>query len=74
MIRNSQHSFTNGRLWLTSLIKFYDEMTSLAEGGREVDIFYLDCSNTFDTACCKILIDKLLTGWMSRHGGGSKAG
>ncbi|PKU45943.1 rna-directed dna polymerase from mobile element jockey-like [Limosa lapponica baueri] len=56
IIRNSQHSITKGRSWLTSLINFYDEMTGLEEAGRAVGIFYLD----FDTVCCKILIDKLL--------------
>jgi len=60
IIRNSQHSFTKGRSCLNSLIKFYDEMTGLVEEGRAVDVFYLYFINTFDTVCCKILLDKLL--------------
>lgn len=43
-----------------NLISFYDEMTSLIDEGRAVDIFYLDFSKAFDDVPCKIHIKKLL--------------
>ncbi|GAB0182191.1 mitochondrial enolase superfamily member 1 [Grus japonensis] len=39
-------------------LNFYDEMTDLVDGGRVVDIVYLDFSKAFNTVSCKILIDK----------------
>ncbi|KAK4829153.1 LOW QUALITY PROTEIN: hypothetical protein QYF61_002368, partial [Mycteria americana] len=56
----SQRGFTKGKSCLTNLITFYDEMTSLVDEGRAVDIVYLDFSEAFNTACHKILIEKLL--------------
>ncbi|PKU44044.1 rna-directed dna polymerase from mobile element jockey- hypothetical protein [Limosa lapponica baueri] len=60
IIRKSQHGFSNCKSHLTNLITFCDEMTSLADEGRAVDIVYLDFSDAFSTVCHKILRDKLL--------------
>lgn len=43
IIRCSQHGFTKAKSCLTSLIA-YDEMTSLVDEGRVVDIVYLICT------------------------------
>lgn len=42
VIGSSQHGFTKGRSCLLDLKTFYDEMTSLADEGRVVDIVHLD--------------------------------
>ena len=49
VIRSSQHGFTRGKAWLTSLRNFYDEMTGLVGEGRAVDVVCLDFSKAFDT-------------------------
>nr|XP_047907141.1 uncharacterized protein LOC125180535 [Anser cygnoides] len=56
MIRTSQHGFTKGKLCLTDLIAFYNEVTSL-EG--EEDVVYLDFSKTL-TVSPVTSSDKLL--------------
>jgi len=45
----SQHGVMKGRSWLTNLISFCDQMTSLVEEGKAVDVVYLDCIKSFDT-------------------------
>ena len=57
---SSQHGFTKGKSWLTNLINFHDEMTSLVDKGKTVDIVYLAFSKAFNTVSHKILTEKLL--------------
>jgi len=44
IIRSSQHGFTKGKSYLTSLRNFYDEVAGLVDEGRVVGIAYLDFS------------------------------
>jgi len=57
VIRSSQHGFTKGKSCLTSLTVIYNEMTSLVDKGRAVDVVYLDLSNIM--VFCNILIYKV---------------
>lgn len=48
VIGSSWHGFTNGKSYITNLISFYNEMNSLLEDGRAVDVVYIGFSKTFD--------------------------
>lgn len=58
IIRRIQHGITKGKSHLTNLISFYNEIPSLIDEGRAVDIVFLDF-RTFDTVPYKIFIEKL---------------
>jgi len=45
---------------LTNLINLCDEVTSLVDEGRAVDVAYLDFRKAFHAVCYKLLVDKLL--------------
>jgi len=62
-IRSSQQGFMKGRSCLTNLISFYDQVTHLVDGGKAVDVTYLDFSKALDTVSHRILLEIL-----SAHG------
>ena len=63
----SQHGVMKGRSWLTNLISFCDQMTSLVEEGKAVDVVYLDFSKAFDAVSCSIVLGKLAACGLDRY-------
>ena len=63
IIRNSHHGFSKEKSCLIKLVAFYDVITGWVEGGRVVDVVYLDFSKFFDTISQNILVTKLRKMW-----------
>ena len=70
VIRNNQHVFVKGKSRSTNLVVFSDSITSWVDGGRAVDVIYLDFSKAFGAVSHDILIWKLrkcgIDEWMLR--------
>ncbi|NXA62985.1 RTJK polymerase, partial [Mohoua ochrocephala] len=62
----SQHGFRRGRLCLTNLISFYDQVTHLVHAGKAVDVVYLDFSKAFETVSHSKLLEKLAAHSLAR--------
>lgn len=49
IIWNSQHGFSKGKSWQTTMIGFCDKMTRFVEARRRVDAIYLVLIKAFNT-------------------------
>jgi hypothetical protein len=48
LIRSTQHGFMRGRLCTTNLLTFFEKITAAIDGGKAVDVIYLDFAKAFD--------------------------
>eukprot|EP00061_Rhincodon_typus_P004445 g22598.t1 len=47
-IGQSQHGFIKGRLCLTNLLEFFEEVMSRVDQGEPMDVIYLNSKKAFD--------------------------
>ena len=59
VIRDGPHGFTKGRSCLADPVAFCDGVTALVDGGRAVDVIYLDFCKIFDMVPHHVLLCKL---------------
>ena len=59
VIGSSQHGFMKGESCLINLIAFYNEVPSLVDKGRAVDVVHLNFSKAFGAVSHNILVDEL---------------
>ena len=59
VIRNYQHGLAEGKSCSAKLVAFSDAITSWVDGGRAVNVIYLDFSKAFGAVSHDILILKL---------------
>ena len=48
LIKDSQHGFMQGKSCSTNLVEFLEKVTKTVDGGKPVDVFYLDFAKAFD--------------------------
>lgn len=66
VIGSSQHGLRKGVSCQNNLRAFCNEMMSLVDEGRLVDIVYFDLNMVFDTVSCNTLIGKLMKYWVGK--------
>ena len=59
IIKDSQHGFKYERSCLTNLLDYFNEVYSLYDNMRAVDIIYLDFQKAFDKVPHKRLLNKV---------------
>ena len=59
LFNHSQHGFRGGRSCLSQLLNHIDRITSLLEGGSDVDVIYLDFAKAFDKVDIGVTLRKL---------------
>ena len=59
IIRQSQHGFTKGKLCLTNLLEFFEDVTRRVDRGEPVDVVYLDFQKAFDKVSYNRLLCKV---------------
>jgi len=59
LIGDSQHGFVKGRSCLTNLIEFFEKVTKEVDGGKAVDVVYMDFSKAFDKVAHGGLLQKM---------------
>ncbi|PKU32883.1 protein hook hypothetical protein [Limosa lapponica baueri] len=59
VIRSSQHGFMKEKSYLTNLITFYSEVTSLMDEGQAISVVFLYFSKAFDIVSLNILVETL---------------